>query len=508
LRDILDKLETPAVRWALVCIGVVILVRLKLILFAAALPVMAYWHYSNNSSEEPADASAGAAGDEQTASGQDRGRDDDDDEYGRDDFGGNDNKDEEVYDKDFWDDKKSGERQAPRSAPSNDASRLDDKSGVKKDNAGLWDEDPAGGPVGDLPKAKSNMDDILSSLGGLTGDGGDDDFGLGKIGNDFDFLGSGGDDFDFGGFGGGGKGKGKGKKGDKGGFGGEKGDKGPREANPKQVFVAGIGDLQEDEIRAFFEEAGEVDRLKVLTTPEGDSKGVCFVTFGSEEQAQAALRLHGSNVQGRTITVRLAHGGNKGEKGGEKGGGGFGGGGKGGGFGGGSRDRGPDMDRGSERFGAAFGDSERGDRPERSGGKGKGKGKGRQERSELDELLEEALADQEGPVKASDFDFAARRFLSEVRSRDRADDTKHFDEALDMVFKYTSSKDRGSVRKWPAYIFTLLQKFDPKLWEELRERDASRRAQGNDRGGGGGFSRDRPPRNRDDDGVREDPDDR
>lgn len=489
MRDILDKLEQPAVRWGLVCVGVLVLVRLRLILFAAALPVVAYWHYSHNASEEPAEASEGAGAKNSRASAQD---DHDDDDFGRDDFAAKD--DEEVYDKSFWtgDDKKA-ERSAPSREP---ASRpaFDDEdddfgfgSAVKKDTSD------------DVPKARSNMDDILGSLGSLGPmDGGDDDFGLGKIGNDFDFLGGGGGDFLSSSFGGGfGGGKGKGKKGD---FkGGEKGDKGPREANPKQVFVAGIGEAQEDELRMFFEEAGEVDRLKVLTTPEGDSKGVCFVTFRSEEQAQAALRLHGSDMGGRNITVKLANGG-KGDKGEGKGagGGGFGGGGKGkGGFGG---DRAP-MDLGgpSERFGAAFGDngdrgSFGGDRPK--GGK-KGGGRGR-ERSELDELLEEALADQDGPVKASDFDFAARRFLSELRSRDRQDDTSRFGDALEMVFKYTNAKDRSSVRKWPAYIFTLLQKFDTALWEQLREKDAARRAEKGG-GGGGGFSRDRPPRTEDDD---------
>merc|ERR1719181_901861 len=119
-------------------------------------------------------------------------------------------------------------------------------------------------------------------------------------------------DFLGGGFGGGKgkKGGGKGKKGKD----GEKGDKGPREANPKQVFVAGVGDATEDEIRMFFEEVGEVDRFKLLTTPEGDSKGVCFVTFRTEEQAQMALGLHGRDLNGRNITVRLAHGGGKGKE--------------------------------------------------------------------------------------------------------------------------------------------------------------------------------------------------
>jgi hypothetical protein len=112
----------------------------------------------------------------------------------------------------------------------------------------------------------------------------------------------------------------------------------------------------------------------------------------------------------------------------------------------------------------------------------------------MDDLLEEALADAEGPLKASDFDFAARRFLSELRTRDRADGTSRLQEALDMVLKYTASKDRSSVRKWPAYVFTLLQKFDTNLWDEVRERDAERRRE---KGFGG--------KGRSDDGLRRSP---
>lgn len=283
---------------------------------------------------------------------------------------------------------------------------------------------------------------------------------------------------------GGSKGKGKGKKGDQG-----KGDKGPREANPKQVFVAGVGDLPEDEIRMFFEEAGEVDRLKLLTNEDGSSKGVCFVTFREEAQAKQALNLHGSDLNGRNITVRLAHGGNKGkegDKGGEKGG---------------KRDREPRMDFGpSERFGSAFGDGagDRNsfDRPREKGkGGGKGGSRGGRDKGEMDDLLEEVLAEQEGPVKSSDFDFAARRFLIELRSRDKADSTVRFQEAMDMVIKYTAPKERGAVRKWPAYIYTLLQKFDPRLAEELRERDAARRQE---KGAGRGPPRE-ITRDRDDD---------
>merc|ERR1719221_74731 len=110
------------------------------------------------------------------------------------------------------------------------------------------------------------------------------------------------------------KGKGKGKGKDDKGKG--KDPNAPREPNPKQVFVANVGELEEDEIQQIFEDVGEVDRMKVLRNEDGSSKGVCFVTFRTEEQAQDALKLHGTQLEGRSLVVRLAHGGNKG---GEKG---------------------------------------------------------------------------------------------------------------------------------------------------------------------------------------------
>merc|ERR1719356_877677 len=159
---------------------------------------------------------------------------------------------------------------------------------------------------------------------------------MGGLDDAFDFLGGGrgDDDMDF--LGGGrpkGKGKGKGKD-DKG---KGKDPNAPREPNPKQVFVANVGELEEDEIQQIFEDVGEVDRMKVLRNEDGSSKGVCFVTFRTEEQAQDALKLHGRAIEGlpfgKTLVVRLAHGGNKGDEGrGE--GGGFGFGGRGGGKGG------------------------------------------------------------------------------------------------------------------------------------------------------------------------------
>jgi len=563
-RNLQEQADHNSSRWLLVVVGVLILLRFKLLLFAAALPVIAYWHYSN----QPEDQAEGPEGEGNEADDGDEDPADADGAWpAEDDLGDEDaafgadtrdmkpdgevtafRKEIDPYDQSFWA-QRNDEAQPKRSEPKRNApwrknsekdesldngDDLDDRGRVGsaatkspvqtvKDPLSSelpWDADPSddflggGGGAG----ARNPMGGGLG--GGLGGRGGglddDDVFGLGRLGGslgktsgggdglgggmDFDFLGGGnGDDMDFlgGGSGGKGKGKGKGKKGD--GKGKPFDPTAPREANPKQVFVANVADMEEEDIRAIFEEVGEVDRLKVLRTPEGASKGVCFVTFRTEDQAQKALTLHGTSLEGRNLVVRLAHGGNppaKGEKGDKGGGRGFG-----------SSDRFGDRDRdrdrdpldlgGSERFGAAFGGDRDRDRDERErGGKGKGRGKGpgggRRDRGEMDELLEEALQDADGPLKPGDFDFAARRFLSELRSRDRSDGTERFQEALDMVFKYTSSKDRSSVRKWPAYVFTLLQKFDPSLWDELREKDAERRQNK----GSGGFGREREPRER------------
>jgi hypothetical protein len=261
--------------------------------------------------------------------------------------------------------------------------------------------------------------------------------------------------------------------------------------DPKQVFVAGIGATSEGDIRTFFQTVGEVDRVKVLRTVEGESRDACFITFRTEEQAVKAVGLHGASLGGRSLTVRVAHGG-KGAQ--EKGASGFngGGGGKGAAY-----EAGKDTRQGSgvggsglpapgspgppDLGGAARFSSLSGGAPSaqgRAGGKGRGvKGnKGKTEwMSEIDAILEEALAEEEGPVRPSDFDFTAKRFLSELRSRDKVDGGERFAGAIEHILTYTSSKDRDSVRKWSAYVFTLLSKYDPALSEEFKKRDEERR---------------------------------
>eukprot|EP00927_Polykrikos_kofoidii_P014021 TRINITY_DN16110_c0_g1_i1.p1 TRINITY_DN16110_c0_g1~~TRINITY_DN16110_c0_g1_i1.p1 ORF type:complete len:472 (-),score=100.00 TRINITY_DN16110_c0_g1_i1:28-1443(-) len=325
--------------------------------------------------------------------------------------------------------------------------------------------------IGKLPSGASCGTGGGASMGGsdFPGDSGDPLGGgvSGCGGDDFESIASSGKGAGVGK----GKAKGKGKKSGKDGEKGEKGGKdGLREPNPKNLFFAGVADAQEHEIRSYFEKVGEVDRLKILRNTDGTSKGIGFVTFRQEDKAQKALRLHGKHFEGRPLTVRLAHGGNKGEKGqkgqkGEKGGKG---------------DR-VERDGGDFGGGVAFDDLAGTDREpsDTTGFKPACAATKRQSKAtktpkinwnELNELLEEVLADLGGPLQPADFDFTAKRFLLELRSRDRADNSERFIEALDMIFEYTGNKKRCSVRKWPAYIFSLLQKFDPNLWAELRKK--------------------------------------
>merc|ERR1719198_1181348 len=93
----------------------------------------------------------------------------------------------------------------------------------------------------------------------------------------------------------------------------------------------------------------------------------------------------------------------------------------------------------------------------------------------MDSLIEEGLQEAEGAIRLGDFDLPAKRFLSELRIRDNADGGQRFAGAIEQVLTFTAGKDRSAVRKWSAYVFTLLRKYDPELAEELQKRDEERR---------------------------------
>lgn len=116
------------------------------------------------------------------------------------------------------------------------------------------------------------------------------------------------------------------------------------------IYVGNLSPkTSEDELRAAFEEFGEVDSAKIIKDNfTGKSRGFGFVEMPNQAQAQAAIAgLNGRDVGGSALTVnearpREGRGGGGGRQGGGRPGGGGGyGGGRGRGAGGGSGGRRP-----------------------------------------------------------------------------------------------------------------------------------------------------------------------
>jgi nucleolin len=62
----------------------------------------------------------------------------------------------------------------------------------------------------------------------------------------------------------------------------------------------------DNDLKAHFEQCGEVLSSRVLTKPDGKSKGTGFVKFGSKSAYTKALELDGSDLCGRPIKVSEA----------------------------------------------------------------------------------------------------------------------------------------------------------------------------------------------------------
>jgi len=77
----------------------------------------------------------------------------------------------------------------------------------------------------------------------------------------------------------------------------------------------------DDSLYNFFSTYGTVTKTKVLTKPDGSSKGIGFVEFSSNEEAKAALDDAANlNVDGRDVQVNYSgqKGGDTGNRGGDK----------------------------------------------------------------------------------------------------------------------------------------------------------------------------------------------
>ena len=63
--------------------------------------------------------------------------------------------------------------------------------------------------------------------------------------------------------------------------------------------------LTEDGVRKLFETCGDCD-VEMVQRPNGRFKGICFVTFETAKAATAALKLDGSELDGKNVVVQLA----------------------------------------------------------------------------------------------------------------------------------------------------------------------------------------------------------
>lgn len=62
----------------------------------------------------------------------------------------------------------------------------------------------------------------------------------------------------------------------------------------------------DDDLKPLFEGVGEITRSEVQLGKDGRSRGYGTVRFETAEAAQAAIsKVHGTELEGRTLTVRL-----------------------------------------------------------------------------------------------------------------------------------------------------------------------------------------------------------
>ena len=63
----------------------------------------------------------------------------------------------------------------------------------------------------------------------------------------------------------------------------------------------------EADLQASFSAYGQVEEVKIITDREtGRSRGFGFVTFDSQEDAEAAMALNGQEMGGRRMVVNVA----------------------------------------------------------------------------------------------------------------------------------------------------------------------------------------------------------
>jgi RNA recognition motif-containing protein len=94
---------------------------------------------------------------------------------------------------------------------------------------------------------------------------------------------------------------------------------------PTNIYVGNLPfGVSVEEVRDLFEAHGTVESVNLITDREtGRLRGFGFVEMSSDEEASAAIAaLHGSQCQGRTLTVNEARPRPQRDGGGQRGGGG------------------------------------------------------------------------------------------------------------------------------------------------------------------------------------------
>ncbi len=76
-----------------------------------------------------------------------------------------------------------------------------------------------------------------------------------------------------------------------------------------KLYVGGLSwDTDNAGLEKAFAEFGNVEEAKVITDRDtGRSRGFGFVTFAEEADAEKALALDGTELDGRTLKVNIAH---------------------------------------------------------------------------------------------------------------------------------------------------------------------------------------------------------
>lgn len=81
------------------------------------------------------------------------------------------------------------------------------------------------------------------------------------------------------------------------------------QVNPKKLFIGNLPwSTTEDDLRQVFAEFGEIVEIRLITDKmSGRSKGIAFVEFATEEEAQAAIAgTQNLELDGRTVNVSVA----------------------------------------------------------------------------------------------------------------------------------------------------------------------------------------------------------